>query len=615
MGALMGNGLFEALTGRSLESAGGMDDRQGEDVRRAARGWPSVSDAYYEEELLYLREEGARFARTHPQRAGYLNLESAKDRDPAVERLFEGFAFLCAGIRRRLDDGFPELTEGLAEMLWPQFLEPVPGTCIAAFKPRAGMLHGSHIIKKGTDMYTPPDPDTGVACRFSTAWDVNVNPLSLDKVEISANTVGKDILTLAFKLDPGIRPDALRLSRTRVYIHDDLSSALLIRKLLLRDVEAITLRDDRGQSLSINPRDMFIEGGFGENDGLFPECQNVSRPFSLLRDYFTFPERFLFVDICGLDLLPRSAKPPSVLYLEVRFDRKIPGHIALAKSTFRLYCTPAVNIFRRDAEPVAVSGEKSEYRLIPDSARPGCYAIQSVESVTGIDSATGERREYNKFGKFGGLQRFYSLRRDRLPDGGPAIKILMNGRQTENGRLIRETLHIETWQTNGTLARKAAAAGNLRLAAPNFPDFITFSNITLPNNPINPPSGDEFLWTFLSHLSCAHSNFCDAGKLKDFLYAYDWTGNKRPEAESILSVSLKPIDLAEDMAVIRGTEMNIAIDERAAPEEALFLFGTVVARALSCMASVNTFLKLTFTMSPSGKQIVWYCRSGERRRI
>jgi type VI secretion system protein ImpG len=323
------------------------------------------------------------------------------------------------------------------------------------------------------------------------------------------------------------------------------------------------------------------------------------------------------VDIRGLDSLPRGAKPPSTLSLEIRFDRKIPSHIALTKSTFRLYCTPAVNVFRRDAEPVVVSGEKGEYRLVSDSAHPEYYTIQSVTSVTGIDSATGERRKYGKFAKPGGPQRFYSLRRDRLPDGGPAIKLLMNGRQTENGRLIKETLHIETWQTNGTLARKAATAGNLRLAAPNFPDFITFSNITLPNNPVNPPSGDEYLWTFISHLSCTCSNFCDAGKLKDFLYTYDWAGagNKRPEIESILSVSLKPVDLAIDKAIIRGTEMNIAIDERAAPEEALFLFGTVVARALSCMASVNTFLKLAFTMSPSGKQLVWHCRSGERRLV
>jgi type VI secretion system protein ImpG len=272
-----------------------------------------------------------------------------------------------------------------------------------------------------------------------------------------------------------------------------------------------------------------------------------------------------------------------------------------------------VNVFRRDAEPVLVGGEKSEYCLVSDSARPECYAIQSVESVSGIDSVTGERRRYGRFSGPGGSERFYSLRRDRLSGGAPVIKLSMNGCQTEGGRLIRETLRVETWQSNGALARRAAAAGNLRLAAPNFPDFITFANITIPNNPVNPPPSDEYLWTLLSHLSATYSNFCDAGRLKEFLYTYNWggEGGKRPEIESILAVSHKPIDLAIDRAVIRGTEMCIVIDERAAPQEVLFLFGTVLARALSCMASVNTFLKLVFTMSPSGKTLVWHCRAGE----
>jgi type VI secretion system protein ImpG len=33
-------------------------------------------------------------------------------RDPYVERLFEGFAFLMGRLREKLDDDLPELTEG-----------------------------------------------------------------------------------------------------------------------------------------------------------------------------------------------------------------------------------------------------------------------------------------------------------------------------------------------------------------------------------------------------------------------------------------------------------------------------------------------------------------------
>jgi hypothetical protein len=44
-----------------------------------------------------------------------------------IERMFEGFAILSAGIKKRFDGSFPELTEGLVGMLWPQFLESGAG--------------------------------------------------------------------------------------------------------------------------------------------------------------------------------------------------------------------------------------------------------------------------------------------------------------------------------------------------------------------------------------------------------------------------------------------------------------------------------------------------------
>ena len=576
-----------------------------------------MRDVYYEEELRYLKEEGARFALKHPQRARYLNLESARDRDPKVEALFEGFAFLCAGIRERIDDTLPELAAGLAGLVWPQLLQPVPSTCVVEFRPRPGMLQRGHTIRKGTALFTDPDPATGVSCQFAATRDVCVNPVTVSRVETSAGAGGKDTLSLSFQLDQGIRPEPLSLSPLRVFINDDLSTALLTRKMLLRHVEEVILKDDCGQSKPLVPSDTFAEGGFGEDEDLFPEAQNVSRPLSLIRDYFAFPEKFLFIDIYGLDSLPSGGRPASVLTLEIRFDRKLSGKVHLTKDNVKLHCVPAVNVFRRDAEPVLVDGRRSEYGLVSDAVHPECFAIHSVESVTGVDSASGERRGYERYCRFGGRERFYSVRaqNDSEEGGDRRVTLSMHGRQTENGRLIRETLHAETWQTNGALARKILAEGGaLRKAPPQFPDYITFTNITLPTLPVSPLPSDKYLWAFLSHMSSTHSNFGGAEGLKEFLRVYDWAppGGKRPEIESILSVSGRPCDMAVDRAVIRGTEMTITVDENAAPEESVFLLGTVLARSLSCMASINTFLKLVLTMSVSGKSFVWHCRSGER---
>jgi len=576
-----------------------------------------MRDVYYEEELRYLKEEGARFAQKYPQRAGYLNIESAKDRDPKVEALFDGFAFIAAGIRERIDETVPSLAAGLTELVWPQLLNPLPAACIAEFRARPGTLQGVCVLRRGTALFTDPDPATGVSCRFETARETRVRPVRVDGVRAEADGDGRDSLIIDFGLDKGIRLESMPFSPLRLYINDDLPAALRIRKMLLGHVREAVLSDGAGRSVTLPPQDAFAEGGFGEDDGLLPEPRRAGRALDIIRDYFVFPERFMFIDLCGLDeLARRGGGAASGFSLRARFDRKLPAKVSLSRETFKLHCVPAVNVFKRDAEPVFADGRRREHDLVSDASRPECFDIHSVISVTGIDAATGARRAYEKYRRAAGDgERFYSLRAEELSGGGRRLKLTVNGRQTEGGRLIRETLRVETWQTNGALARKTLAEGGaLRKAAPDFPDYITFSDLTKPRPQLRPPNGDAYIWTFLSHMACAYTEFGDAERLKELLRAYDWGGSAgtRPEIEAIRSVSVKPSDLAVGRAVIRGAEMDITVDESAAPEESLYLLGAALARSLSCMASINTFLKLTMTMPASGKSWEWLCRSGER---
>jgi type VI secretion system protein ImpG len=90
---------------------------------------------YYEAEMRYLGEAAKEFADAHPDRARMLNLDRVGDRDPYVERLFEGFAFLTGRLRQKLDDELPELTEGLVSLLWPHYLRMIPSLSILEMTP------------------------------------------------------------------------------------------------------------------------------------------------------------------------------------------------------------------------------------------------------------------------------------------------------------------------------------------------------------------------------------------------------------------------------------------------------------------------------------------------
>ena len=160
-------------------------------------------EKYYEEELRYLFESGREFAKAHPDRAQFLNIDSVGDRDPYVERLFEGFAFLAARIREKLDDSFPQLTEGIINLLWPQLLQELPSTAIVQFSPRTGLLQETKTLPRGSEVLSNPVGPDSVVCRFITTQAVDLCPVSLTGIEKETDTRGNDILSFHFQLETG----------------------------------------------------------------------------------------------------------------------------------------------------------------------------------------------------------------------------------------------------------------------------------------------------------------------------------------------------------------------------------------------------------------------------
>ena len=75
---------------------------------------------YYESELTFLRQMGAEFADKHPKIAARLLLEPDRCGDPHAERMLEAFALLAARVHLRIDDDFPQITEALLNILYPQ---------------------------------------------------------------------------------------------------------------------------------------------------------------------------------------------------------------------------------------------------------------------------------------------------------------------------------------------------------------------------------------------------------------------------------------------------------------------------------------------------------------
>ena len=75
--------------------------------------------------------------------------------------------------------------------------------------------------------------------------------------------------------------------------------------------------------------------------------------------------------------------------------------LELSKKTFKLGCTPVVNLFSQVAEPIQLNQRRAEYLLVPDVRRPYSVEVFSVDEVAGINSANQKITAY---------EPFYSLR-------------------------------------------------------------------------------------------------------------------------------------------------------------------------------------------------------------
>ena len=141
---------------------------------------------YYNRELQYMREMGGEFAEEFPKIAGRLGLNAFECADPYVERLLEGFAFLAARVQLKVDAEFPRFTQHFLEMVYPNYLAPVPSMAIVQLNPEHNdtSLQNGVVIPRGSQLRSQIGKGEQTACEYSTAHEVTLWPVATDRCRI-----------------------------------------------------------------------------------------------------------------------------------------------------------------------------------------------------------------------------------------------------------------------------------------------------------------------------------------------------------------------------------------------------------------------------------------------
>jgi type VI secretion system protein ImpG len=605
--------------------------------------------SYYEAEIRYLQEAGRVFAQTYPDEAAHLNLDSLSDRDPFVERLFEGFAFLTGRIHQRLDDDLPQVTEGLLQLLCPHFLKPVPSCCILALDPIPGLVQEHTRLPPGLEVRSAPVGPEQTTVRFQTAAPVDIYPVRLAEVDLQGAGTRRSRVRLGFQLDRGARLGRLPLQRLRLCIHAEMPLAATIHLYLTRHLAGLSLRTG-SHRVDLTGQKWITPAGLQPTDRLLPAEPASFSGFQLLQEYFCVRRRFWFVDLYGLDHLgagaPSHARssggpaPGETRKFDVwlTFNRPYPPDSSFDATHLRLYCTPAVNLFEMDAEPIRVDGRYAEHRIVPDVHSPKSLLAYDVQSVAGVEEDTGRRHEYTPFYRLDrapwpapGLDeasagtaspaspRHYTVFRRDGPRDSPDLTLSLNGSDLPTtARSSSQSLSLRIRATNGTLPRRALGTDALTTLASGLPQIVQPTNLTRPTPLYRPPDRSQFHWALLSHLAFNLQSATTAHALTGLLRLYDWTSARKRTAnqrriDGLDTVSWSPTSIISHGAALRGLAVSIDVDETAfAGEGDLCLFGAVMSTFLSAYATINTCVELTLRARPSGRQYTWPASPGTR---
>jgi type VI secretion system protein ImpG len=638
---------------------------------------------YYQAELKQLYEKSRQFADEYPGVARRLGGLIDDKMDPGIAGLLEGAAFMAARVQLKLKSEYFEFTAALLDQILPDYLAPIPSVALVSVTPRFDDNNLKTGLTFDTGSYVDAvyvEQQRRVSCRFRTCAPLTLWPLHLEGAQYFAapaplQALGLEILPgvaaglrLSFrhrttKLEddranvtpPGAPVSELDIDSLPIHLAGTDSDASAIYEQLFANCRRVTLRylDAFGDPKFLPmPPDMLQQIGFGDGESLFGQRDRVFGGFSLLRDYFAFPQRFGGFSLEKLrKVLPRV--PAEAFDLLFEFDMSIPRLAASVKpAMFSLYALPIVNLFETQCSRVPLKRNEAEHHVVADRSRWLDFEVYRVLDVFAHYAGSTEkvrafplyslptddtplrealfytvrrlpRRETVQEQRSGpkstymGSEIYLSLREPAdidEPDRARELSV----RALVSNRHLPEQLPVGEAGTDFYLAEDTSVPVRC-LAGPTAPKESVLA-LERRQRVATPPGA--VAWKLINALSLNHLGLTDrsdqdrAGGLRELLGLFADLSDVVTERRirGVVGVRSRPITRrlrqANGFNAARGMEITVTFDERAFEGNGIMVLGAVLDRFFAQYASINSFTETVIESTQRGVVVRWPPRAG-----
>ncbi|MFM8454318.1 MAG: type VI secretion system baseplate subunit TssF [Gammaproteobacteria bacterium] len=294
----------------------------------------------FEKKLEQLYSEIEEFSEIHPEKAKYFNLKSLNDKDPYLETLLHGIAYIASNIENKLEEMPEEANQALLRNTCKKMVNPYSSRTVAEIS-LPDQEACIQFIKADTLF-----EEQGIY--FKPLWDCQYVP-----IQLKALSTGLEI-----NLNADLAWEAQALEQLLFYVHSDYKTQQLAYAFFKNHpIQSLELLDAKGLVLKIitKPKNLSFDFPYESYHTCFKNAQEFLTGSFL--DYFLFRDLFAFYELKGLNQYYEK----SVSTIKIHWD--VQAGAAFYFKTIKANTIPLINNYIENSRIINLEPYIKEYQI------------------------------------------------------------------------------------------------------------------------------------------------------------------------------------------------------------------------------------------------------------
>lgn len=569
---------------------------------------------YYEKQLQEFGQQSREFASKYPKIAQRLSLNQEQIDDPHIERLIQAFSLISARIDKKLADSYDIFTRSIFEVMFPQYLKPFPACSVVSFEDvnKIKQLTDRHVIPKATTLKAKST--RGVQCEYQTVQDVVLLPIQLKQIKFkthpSAHMHLNQNATLSMGFEIFSQKNQLLAQENLPIFLDAISNfPLQVLDSIFKASTSFSIRVGQNSFDIANPFEIM---GFDELQSVLPIDQHTHHAYRLLMEYFCVPEKFNFLKL-KLEFIKYFNLEQSEFELQMHFklnlndQASIRNYSELNAANFKLFATPIVNLFKKQAEPQKINHKRMEYPLITDAHHPEYYQAYSILKMNVVREKSDQDQVFYPVLPFFAMshyhqdkvQFFYSLNPEQMKNKHQELNYSVISRALEPHATQSDFISTEILCTNRELPYESYNKDQNALTLNDSNLARRALMLKRPSIPYYFEQNKKEQWRIISHLSLNNLSLMkgDAvSHIKELLALYNLSKSKENQIiiDAIkniqFSTTQKLVESKPFPLFVRGLKVEVEVDAEVFRGHSLYIFSQLLTHVFNLKVNMNSFV-------------------------